>query len=49
MVGTKAVLLSLNLLGRTSNYETVVKKELDYIRKYLTKNVFNRSVMEKTS
>ena len=45
LLQSKAVLLALNTVGDVGNPR--LKKTMEYITKYLTVNVFNKSIMEK--
>ena len=49
LVGTKAILLSVDLLGRESNNTEITSKELDYMIDYIKRNIFNQSIMSKRS
>ena len=49
LVITKAVLFSLDMLGKDINDKTVIEQTKDMIEKYIKINVFNMSIMDPSS
>ena len=49
LVGSKSLLVQLHLMGENSGNSEVFKKEVKYIKDYLTRNVFRTSIMEENS
>lgn len=45
LVGSKALLLQLHLTGDYGGNTNTVKKEIEWLQKYLKVNVFNTSIM----
>lgn len=47
LIGTKALLLQLELLGENSGFEDTFNKEIEHIKKYIGLNVFKKPIIEK--